>query len=61
MRASIVDGLEGLSYGPLGRGLGWSREEVEVLLVGVRKSLRDGNGVHCWFPVHFVYGIKPLE
>ena len=29
-------------------GLGWSKEELEVLLAGVRRDLRDTN-IHAYF------------
>lgn len=31
-------------------GLGWSNEEVQVLLAGVRKDLRDTN-IHAYWPM----------
>ncbi|MBE3045128.1 hypothetical protein IMZ48_21760 [Candidatus Bathyarchaeota archaeon] len=31
-------------------GLGWAREEVEVLLAGVRANLRN-TSIHAYFPV----------
>ena len=40
-RTAIIDGLEGVTKRPIGRGLGWSNAEIEVYLVGVRKSLMD--------------------
>jgi len=34
-------GLQGIAMGLLTRSLGWSAEEVEVFLVGLRKELND--------------------
>jgi len=40
------------------RGLGWSKAEVQVYLVDVRKCLMD-NSVHSYFPFHVSYEQKP--
>ncbi|KLJ13561.1 hypothetical protein EMPG_11497 [Blastomyces silverae] len=42
---------------PLIRILGWKPEEVEVLLAGVRRDLKD-RSIHFYTKVHFVYGQK---
>jgi hypothetical protein len=57
MRTAVLDGLDAMSFGPLCRGLGWSKEEVQVYLVDVRKCLVD-NSVHSYFPFHVSYGQK---
>ncbi|KAN0092228.1 S-adenosyl-L-methionine-dependent methyltransferase [Hyaloscypha variabilis] len=59
-RAMVEDGLEGLSLGPMSRGLGWSPEEIQVYLVGVRKALMD-RSVHAYMSYHAIYGQKPLS
>jgi hypothetical protein len=59
MRSVIYDGLQGISLGPLIRGLKWSPEDVELFLVGVRKSLMDIT-THSYLPFHVVYGQKPM-
>lgn len=38
---NIMEGMEGFSLALLSRELGWSREEIGVFLVEVRKCLRD--------------------
>jgi len=38
---NIMYGMEGFSLALLVRELGWSREEVDMFLIDVRKSLRD--------------------
>lgn len=43
----VLDGLEGFSIGPFTRMLGWSFEELQVLLAGVRKELKDPN-IHVY-------------
>lgn len=46
----ILDGLPGLSLAILTRGLKWTREQVEVLLAGVRNDMRD-RSVHIYVDV----------
>ena len=43
----ILDGLQGLSLAHFTRGLGWTKEEIEVYLVHVRKSIGD-RSVHAY-------------
>ncbi|EWZ78494.1 hypothetical protein FOWG_17246 [Fusarium oxysporum f. sp. lycopersici MN25] len=50
--------LESISFAPLTRGLDWTIEEVNVLLVDVRKELNDPN-IHAYWPICSVYGRKP--
>ena len=57
-QALILDGLQQGGYGPLCRGMGWTREEVEVFLTGVRKSVRDPK-IHAYYQLYMVYGQKP--
>ncbi|KAL9107067.1 MAG: hypothetical protein Q9227_008013 [Pyrenula ochraceoflavens] len=53
------DGLAGFSYQLLGRdGMGWTKEEIEVELVGVRESVKRRD-VHAWNAVHVVWGRRP--
>lgn len=58
-KVGILEGLQAMSFGPLCRGLGWTREEVENLLVDVRRSLSDPK-VHSYLPFHIVYGQKAV-
>ena len=56
-----LDGLGGFSYGLFGdHGLGWNQTEIEVFLVGVRKSLQDKN-IHVYQKFYVVTGRKPTE
>ncbi|KAF7121782.1 hypothetical protein CNMCM5793_009335 [Aspergillus hiratsukae] len=41
------------------RYLGWSRPEIEVLVAGMRKELRDYQTYHLYTKVHIIYGQKP--
>ncbi|KAF4974214.1 hypothetical protein FZEAL_8852 [Fusarium zealandicum] len=48
------------SYTPavFGRILGWSSEEIQVVIAKVRKELTDP-AIHIYIPVYFVWGRKP--
>jgi hypothetical protein len=47
---NIVSGLQGLSAALFTRVLNWSPEELEVLLAGVRKDLKDQK-MHGYWPM----------
>ncbi|RDA83759.1 hypothetical protein CP532_4989 [Ophiocordyceps camponoti-leonardi (nom. inval.)] len=57
-RTILLDGLQAIALGPLTRGLGWSRDEVELFLMDVRRAYHD-NGALMYMPLHIVYGQKP--
>ena len=59
-QAVIMDGLEGVTLGPLCRGLKWSKEEVEVFLAGVRKDLKNSS-IHSYCRMYTIYGQKPIS
>ncbi|PGH06431.1 hypothetical protein AJ79_06520 [Helicocarpus griseus UAMH5409] len=55
-----LSGLAGFSYYPFGeRGLGWTKEQIEVFLVDVRKSLHD-RSYHTYNNFHVVTARKPF-
>ena len=54
-RTILLDGIQAIALGPLMRGLGWSREEVELFLVQVRKAYHD-NSCLMFMPLHIIYG-----
>ncbi|KFX88700.1 hypothetical protein V490_07464 [Pseudogymnoascus sp. VKM F-3557] len=58
MRTAISCGLQGTALGPLTRGLGWQREEVEVYLVDVRKCLRVGLQ-DTKLPMYIIHAQRP--
>ena len=58
LRTVLIEGLQAISLGPLTRGLKWTKEEVEVLLVDVRKCLMDSSQ-HTYYTFHSFYGQKP--
>jgi SAM-dependent methyltransferase len=45
---------------PFTRGLGWTPEQVDVFLVGVRDSINDPR-IHAYYSYHMVIGQKPLD
>jgi SAM-dependent methyltransferase len=57
----LIMGLAGWSYKPLGeRGLGWTREKIEVFLIDVRKAVKN-RYVHAYGTLHVVCGRRPSE
>jgi hypothetical protein len=57
-RTILIDGLQPIALGPLTRGLKWSKEEVEVWLIEVRKAYMEG-WVHSHMPCYIICGQKP--
>lgn len=57
-RTILIDGLEPIALGPLTRGLKWTKEQVDVWLVEVRKAYMEG-GVHSHMPCYVICGQKP--
>ena len=47
---NILEGLQGFSLAPMTRCLGMSREEVELLLVDVRKDMKN-RAIHSYWPM----------
>lgn len=47
---NICEGLYGLSVALFTRALGWSTEQLEVLLSGVRSDLRNRQ-IHAYWPM----------
>jgi hypothetical protein len=43
-----LEGMEGFILGPFTRQLDWSPDEVQVLLAGVRKDMKDPD-LHVYF------------
>ena len=46
----LLDGLSGLSQRVFTNGLGWSIEEMEILLMQVRDDLRNRK-IHSYWPL----------
>ncbi|KAF5644650.1 methyltransferase [Fusarium tjaetaba] len=57
-RTILTDGLQAIALGPMSRGMGWSREQIEVFLVDVRRAYSDHTSL-LYMPMHIVYGQKP--
>ena len=55
----LKEGLEGFSMALFTRVLGWSPDEVRILLSKVSKDLSDKN-IHAQNDMHIVWGRKPL-
>lgn len=47
---NILQGLDGFSFAFFTRGLGWTKEEVDVFLVDVRKDMKDTK-IHSYWPM----------
>ena len=61
-RTGIEAGLEAMALGPLCRGLGKEKEEVENLCMEVRRALEEGHGkVHAYLEFHIIYGQKLMD
>ncbi|KAF2454650.1 putative methyltransferase [Lineolata rhizophorae] len=56
--ANSLDGLQGYSMALMTRVLGMSTAEVELLLMDVRKDMKNKK-IHAYWPIYFVYGRKP--
>jgi hypothetical protein len=59
LRTVLIKGLQAISLGPLTRGPKWTKEEVEVLLINVRKCLMDSSQ-HTYYTFHTFFGQKPV-
>ncbi|KAL4791000.1 S-adenosyl-L-methionine-dependent methyltransferase [Aspergillus venezuelensis] len=57
MQSNLLDGLSGWSYKPF-RNMGYSRNEIEMFLIDVRKSIQNLE-VHAYFNFHVIVGRKP--
>ncbi|KAN0122805.1 S-adenosyl-L-methionine-dependent methyltransferase [Hyaloscypha variabilis] len=56
---NLLAGLQGFTLGLFSRELNWSKTEIEVYLVNIRKSLTD-HKVHAYHKYYIVYGRKPI-
>jgi len=57
---NLMTGWYGLSVKIFTHLLGWSVEELEVLLVSCRQELKRRD-IHGWWPVWVIYGQKPAK
>jgi len=58
--ATVLDGLQGFTMALMNKVLGMSIEEIELLLLDVRKEIRD-KSIHSYWPIYIVYGRKPEQ
>jgi hypothetical protein len=59
-RTILMDGLQPIALGPLTRGLKWTKEDVEIWLLEVRKAYMDTE-VHTHMPLYIICGQKPED
>lgn len=59
-RTILMDGLQPIALGPLTRGLGWTKEQVDEYLGVVKQGYMDG-WVHSHMPLHIIYGQRPED
>lgn len=57
-RTILTIGLQPIALGPMTRGMGWTREQVEVWLIKVRKAYAD-TWCHSHMPLYIICGQKP--
>ncbi|KAI9806072.1 MAG: hypothetical protein M1833_004479 [Piccolia ochrophora] len=57
---NLLEGIEGFSMALFTRVLGWTAEEVQVLIAKVRKDCSNPN-IHAQQDFHIVYGRRPEE
>ncbi|KAF2758106.1 S-adenosyl-L-methionine-dependent methyltransferase [Pseudovirgaria hyperparasitica] len=55
---NLLDGLQGFSLAWFSRVLRWTKDEIEVDLVNVRKAISD-RSVHAYLKIYVVWGRKP--
>lgn len=53
-----LQAVESYTPGVFGRVLGWTDEEVQVLMAKVRKDLTDPS-IHMYIPGYVIWGRKP--
>ncbi|CAI0643115.1 unnamed protein product [Colletotrichum noveboracense] len=57
---NFVDAAEAMAIAPLTRAHGYTKEEVQVFLIDVRKNMRDPS-IHSYMPIYTIVGKKPLK
>ncbi|KAI8283107.1 putative methyltransferase tdiE [Colletotrichum sp. SAR11_240] len=55
---NVTNGLEAMVMAPYTRALEWTRNEVNIFLVDVRKDLKNRH-FHAYYPVYVITGRKP--
>ncbi|KAI8151296.1 Secondary metabolism regulator LAE1 [Colletotrichum sp. SAR 10_70] len=57
---NYLTGIEAWTMAPFTRALGWKKEEVQILLIDVRKEFND-RSIHAYCSWYAIYGRKPQE
>lgn len=57
---NIIEGLEGFCLALLSRGLGWERQEIDILVAKITQDIKDKR-IHAYYPMPVVWGRKPLH
>ncbi|KAK5948137.1 hypothetical protein OHC33_010790 [Knufia fluminis] len=55
---NMVDGVEGLTMRLFSKALGMPVEEIQMLLMNVRKEAKNSR-IHSYYPFYIVFGRKP--
>ncbi|OHW98545.1 methyltransferase domain-containing protein [Colletotrichum incanum] len=55
---NYLQGIEGWTMAAFTKGLGWTKEQVQVFLIDVRNEMKDRT-IHAYWPVYSIYGRKP--
>jgi hypothetical protein len=55
----LIEGLGSITARTFTKGLGWTKLQVEMLLVEVRQALQDPR-FHVYFRFQTLYGMKPV-
>lgn len=58
-KVGVVEGLQAMADGALRRGLGWNKEQVEIMLLDVKQCLSEGNDVRAYLSFHGFYAQEP--
>ncbi|TDZ32612.1 Secondary metabolism regulator LAE1 [Colletotrichum spinosum] len=57
---NLNEGVEGFIIAPFTRILGWTKEEVQMLLIDIRKDVNNRN-LHAYFPIYSLWARKPTK
>lgn len=55
---NMVDGIEGLTMRLFSKALGMPVDEIQVLLMNVRKEAKNSK-IHSYYPFYIIFGRKP--
>ena len=55
---NMVDGVEALTMRLFSKGLGMPLEEIQILLMNIRKEAKNSK-IHSYYPFYVIFGRKP--